>query len=528
MSITQPMTAEEYETAAWEYYQTLPMEHFMEATPQATQRIIAAESFDLLKTRRGDIQYFNELLVQYWFEGKLRRVVPDNMLVIGDVPEHRRSSYATELEPASPFMMFEWVSDSSEGKDYGETFRKYEQELRTPYCLCFHPDKGKWDVYHHDGQEYVHLEPGLGGRVAIPELDLQVGLYEGWIRFWYQGQLLEIPAEQAQRLDQQSEQISHLSEQSERQSERINHQEQELRDMLELLREHVADGVRKRAGRISLTDFRVPVSNSLSDGSGASDIALLIVGIAPKYNAAQAFGNPSVTQVQRTVTKNLAQTVLPTFCLALAWFLSGTTKAADQNQSGQLHRPTALVELADGRLCVANQRSGTVSLIDVRREHTVAEVSVGRRLSDLAVLPDGRHLLVTDEQCHNLILLRCDGDQLNVVNRLKVSPYPVSIRVSHDATRCFVASLWSRSLTIVDLANAGNTATEPPDTSMAVSRTVTLPFEPREQLYLAEHHKLLVADAFGGHMAMLDTGDGAIDSVREIPGHNVRGLALEP
>ncbi len=72
MSVTQrPMTAEEYDIAAWEYYRTLPMEHFMEATPQATQREIALASFALLRTRRRDVQYFSELLVQYWYRAKL-------------------------------------------------------------------------------------------------------------------------------------------------------------------------------------------------------------------------------------------------------------------------------------------------------------------------------------------------------------------------------------------------------------------------------------------------------------------------
>ena len=254
MSVTQrPMTAEEYDAAAWEYYQTLPMEHFMEATPQATQRIITAESFDLLKTRRRHVQYFNELLVQYWFDGKLRRVVPDNMLVIGDVPDHRRSSYATELEPAPPFMMFEWVSDSSEGKDYGESFRKYEQELRTPYCLCFHPDKGKWDLYRHDGQRYVQLEPDRNGRVAIPELNLQIGLHEGWIRFWHQGELLKIPAEYQQQLECKSEQLSRQSEQLNRQSEQIHRQSEQIDAMMRRLREQV-EHLAKRSGRQDILD----------------------------------------------------------------------------------------------------------------------------------------------------------------------------------------------------------------------------------------------------------------------------------
>ena len=129
------------------------------------------------------------------------------------------------------------MSDSSEGKDHGETFRKYEQELQTPYCLCFHPDKGKWDLYRHDGQRYVQLEPDLNGRVAVAELDLQIGLHEGWIRFWQQGQLLEIPAELQQRLDRQSEQIN---------------------EMMELLRGQVAD----RASKVGRQDVLGELPNA--------------------------------------------------------------------------------------------------------------------------------------------------------------------------------------------------------------------------------------------------------------------------
>jgi hypothetical protein len=223
------MTEAEYDAAAWEYYQTLPMEHFMEATRQATQREIALESFALLKIRRSDVQYFSELLVQYPFEGTIRRVVPDNMLVISDEPDRDRKSYATELEPAPPYMMLEWVADSSEGKDYGESFLKYERELRTPYCLTYHPDKRDWRVYHHDGGErYVQLEPDLNGRVRIAELDLEIGLLDGWIRFWHQGELLEIPSELQERLDRQSKRINQQSKQISQQSEQISQQSEQI------------------------------------------------------------------------------------------------------------------------------------------------------------------------------------------------------------------------------------------------------------------------------------------------------------
>ena len=55
----------EYEEAAEAYLRSLPLEHFMESTAQATQRKITLESLDLVQARRPDVQVFNELLVQY-------------------------------------------------------------------------------------------------------------------------------------------------------------------------------------------------------------------------------------------------------------------------------------------------------------------------------------------------------------------------------------------------------------------------------------------------------------------------------
>ena len=54
-----------YEWAEQRYLKSLPLEHFMESTPQATQRKITVSSFDLIYVSRKDVQCFNELLVQY-------------------------------------------------------------------------------------------------------------------------------------------------------------------------------------------------------------------------------------------------------------------------------------------------------------------------------------------------------------------------------------------------------------------------------------------------------------------------------
>jgi Uma2 family endonuclease len=115
-----------YEKAAQEYLRSLPLEHFMEGIDQARQREITLESLALLKTRRPDVQVFNELLVQYPVRGRSRpgQVVPDNMVIISDQPVQAKLSYSTPVEAAKPFWVFEYVSQGNRRKDYEDSFRK--------------------------------------------------------------------------------------------------------------------------------------------------------------------------------------------------------------------------------------------------------------------------------------------------------------------------------------------------------------------------------------------------------------------
>jgi YVTN family beta-propeller protein len=182
----------------------------------------------------------------------------------------------------------------------------------------------------------------------------------------------------------------------------------------------------------------------------------------------------------------------------------------------RLRRPVALVLADNGSwLFVANRRSGSISVIDTSTQQTTAEVAVGRSLADLVMSPNGRQLLAVDEEARELILLSRQGSTLSVVHRLPVAPVPVSVRVVGDGSRCFVSSLWARQVSEVDFKAV------PP----RVTRTVALPFAPREQLLVADA-KLVVADAFGGRLAVVDIGRGEVESVRSLPAHNIRGLAL--
>jgi Uma2 family endonuclease len=193
-----------YEEAAQAYLRSLPPEHFMEAIGQSRQREITLESLALLKARRRDVQVFNELLVQYPLPGQRKpgHVVPDNMVVLSDEPVRADSSFNLPLEDAGPFWVLEYVSKNNKRKDYDDNFDKYEKELKVPYFLLFYPEDQELTLYHHTGKKYVSVKPNQHGRYPIPQLELEVGLLEGWVRFWYQGELLPLPADLQRRQEE--------------------------------------------------------------------------------------------------------------------------------------------------------------------------------------------------------------------------------------------------------------------------------------------------------------------------------------
>ncbi len=192
-----------YADAAQEYLRSLPLEHFMEATAQATQRRITLECLDLVSARRPAVQVFNELLVQYPRRGhkKPGQIVPDNMVVLHDEPIEADGSYDVPIQPVGPFWVMEYVSKHNNRKDYEKSFDKYERELKVPYYLLFYPDNQELTLYRLKGRKYVSVKPNEDDRYAIPELDVEIALLDGWVRYWQEGKLLPLPAELQRDLD---------------------------------------------------------------------------------------------------------------------------------------------------------------------------------------------------------------------------------------------------------------------------------------------------------------------------------------
>ncbi len=210
-------------------------------------------------------------------------------------------------------------------------------------------------------------------------------------------------------------------------------------------------------------------------------------------------------------------------CLLTVLFAGQLDAAEPLLNRAVLRRPVALQFSGDGTtVYVANQQSGTVSIVDAAGKRVVAEIAIGKQLSSLAILPTRNWLLATDEAAHEVILLKIEvASELKIIQRLPVSPYPVSIIAAADGKRCFIASLWSRRLTAIDIKDDG-------DQPLVLAKQVDLSFPPREQTLLTKENKLAVADAFAGRLAFFDPADLSLQVSKEFPGHNIRGLGMSP
>jgi DNA-binding beta-propeller fold protein YncE len=186
---------------------------------------------------------------------------------------------------------------------------------------------------------------------------------------------------------------------------------------------------------------------------------------------------------------------------------------SERTRSG-LRRPVALALADAGRWLFVGNRDGSVAVIDTAAGRVEAEIPVGRTVADLVATADGNHLLAVDEEAGELVVLDRDGAGLKVARRLAVGPSPVGVAVG--GRRASVVAFWPRRLTVIDLSAPA----EP-----RVGSTVSLPFAPRMQLPMGDG-RVVVADAFGGGLVVVDVARGAVESARTLPGHNLRGLAL--
>jgi YVTN family beta-propeller protein len=206
--------------------------------------------------------------------------------------------------------------------------------------------------------------------------------------------------------------------------------------------------------------------------------------------------------------------------LSILIALSALGTEPDARTEAHRRRPVALALSVDGRFLYAgNRESGTISIIQVATRQVIAEPKVGLGVTDLAITPDGHNLLAIDGPSARVILLKIGSDALDIGSTRKIPPDPVRLSLSNDGSRAAVASRWSNTVTIVAIGQ---------DEIRPQTRTIALPFAPRQLIWIDDKVHLAIADAFGGKLAVVNADRGTVESVRTLPSHNIGGLAMSP
>lgn len=195
--------------------------------------------------------------------------------------------------------------------------------------------------------------------------------------------------------------------------------------------------------------------------------------------------------------------------LALLGSLAPTP--GDAPPAPRWRQPVGLALLDSGRfLLAANRLSGSVSVIDTTRG-TADEFEVGQSLTDIVAGPQG--VFATDEKANRLVRLDLRDGGVRVRETIDVPLGPIQVRLGEGAA--FVTSRWGKSVSAIALAGG-----------MKRAWTRPLAFAPRPLALTPDGKKLIVGDAFGGHIAVLDATTGILESSRSFPGHNLGGFAF--
>ncbi len=195
-----------------------------------------------------------------------------------------------------------------------------------------------------------------------------------------------------------------------------------------------------------------------------------------------------------------------------------SSPAEDEPGPTEPHRsPIALAVSPDGsRLLTANQTAGTVALVDPESGRVLDEVATGERPAGIAFGPDGQRAAVAHWSGYDLAVLDVGPEQLRVVGRVEVGPEPRGVAIGKDGKTAYVAVGVANEVVRVDLDDRKVTG------RLEVDR------EPRSVALSPDGSKLLVSNARGGTLSVIDVAGWSVERSMPVNGANLRQVATGP
>ncbi len=186
--------------------------------------------------------YFSELQIKKNdFRG------PDVFVVLDVERKERKCWVAWEEGGRLPDVVIELTSDSTRKVDHVDKKRTYAKVWRLPAYFIFDPETAKLEGFHLDvdRRDYVPLSPDERGDLAVPSMDLKLGVrrgklheFEGDFLRWIDadGEPLPAPLERAEQEQKRAEQEQKRAEHEAARALAAEREVERLRVELERLR----------------------------------------------------------------------------------------------------------------------------------------------------------------------------------------------------------------------------------------------------------------------------------------------------
>jgi YVTN family beta-propeller protein len=172
---------------------------------------------------------------------------------------------------------------------------------------------------------------------------------------------------------------------------------------------------------------------------------------------------------------------------------------------------------ADGKqLFVANEDTGTASIVDLAGKQPIVKIAVGREPEGVVVSPNGRWVLITNESDNSVSII--DSKSRAVVRSVVVGKRPRDLAFTSDSRHAYVTGEFDASIYRIGVPEG-----EP------VERLVQLRAETRPMAVVLDEraNRLYVSTGRGGTVAILDVGGDKPHLIREIQvGTRPWGIAL--
>ncbi len=100
------------------------------------------------------------------------------------------------------------------------------------------------------------------------------------------------------------------------------------------------------------------------------------------------------------------------------------------------------------RAYVSNISAGSVNLVDLARQQSIASVSTGRGAEGIAVSPDGGEVWVANQEDDDIVVL--DADTLVELARFRAPSRPIRIAFTPDGSRALVTCARTEQMLVFD------------------------------------------------------------------------------